>query len=64
MSKLKSYKKNQELKTIKEAPRPSGIACTEPDCPGEMMIGQPDVNHPKLDLKRAKCGVCGWLGWV
>ena len=62
MTKLKDYDKNQEAK----APQPefisSGIACR--DCGNEMMIGKPIVNHPELDLQRAACEVCGWLGWV
>jgi hypothetical protein len=34
-------------------------------CPGEMMILYPNEKHPELtELKRAKCSLCGWKGWV
>ena len=61
---LKSYDENQQSKTFVVAPKPSGVACAEKDCPGEMMIVQPEINHPELDLKRAVCNICFWKGWV
>lgn len=63
--KLKKYKDHQEkVSPITEKPASSGVACDEKKCKGEMMIHQPEVNHPELTLKRASCGECGWLGWV
>jgi hypothetical protein len=65
VSKLKAYDQHQkETVPGPEAPLPSGIACTESDCPGEMMIVQPEQKHPELPLRRALCGRCGWRGWV
>lgn len=75
MPKLKAYEKNQELKTIREAPESSGVACTEPKCPGELMISVPHQVHYsvgragepgaiKSGLVRAACGECDWRGWV
>jgi hypothetical protein len=65
MAKLKKYETHQKKVVPKpKKPLPSGIACTEDWCDGEMMINQPDENHPELPLKRAICGKCGWRGWV
>ena len=62
MAKLKSYKDNQ--KVLAKESKKSGVACDEKKCKGEMMIWQPEINHPELTLKRASCGKCGWRGWV
>lgn len=75
MPKLKSYEESQALKTIREAPDPTGVACTETKCKGEMMwmkprevhyqfgrAGEPDA--VKSGMFRAVCGECGWRGWV
>ena len=58
-------------------PEPSGVACPEvkssvreKDCPGEMMIQQPPVNHESLKhddgqpFQRAVCSVCRYRGWA
>lgn len=45
-------------------PTPSGVACTEKKCLGEMMWQEPQQQHPQLpELHRAACGECGWRGW-
>jgi len=73
MTKLKDYDANMENRVPKpKPPLPSGIACTEKKCKGEMMIIVPEQNHPELPhpdeklppLKRAVCSKCGWRGWV
>jgi hypothetical protein len=62
---LKEYSKHQkEVVPKKETPKSSGVACAEKKCKGEMMIWQPEINHPELPLKRVSCGECGWKGWV
>lgn len=62
---LKKYNTNQKERIKKEPPTPSGVACDEKKCSGEMMIGIPVVHHPELkELRRAECGVCKWKGWV
>jgi len=76
MPKLKTYKANQRKKTP-DAPKgePSGVACAEKKCEGEMMIVQPVEEHYtkgragepgaiKSALKRAVCNECNWKGWV
>ena len=59
---MKKYNDNQKVK--KEEVVASGVACDEKDCDGEMMIIIPEQIHPELGFKRARCSVCGWLGWV
>lgn len=67
---LRKYKTEQAKKTKKEqaANRPSvptGVACTERGCEGEMMWMEPRRKHPELrELARAICGKCGWRGWI
>ena len=63
---LKTYAANQEKKTPKpEKPTPSGVACTEKKCHGEMMWREPREMHPEITtLDRADCSKCGWRGWV
>ena len=62
---LKKYNKHQSDKIPeKKKSLKSGVACDEKKCKGEMMIWQPEVNHPELLLKRASCEKCGWKGWV
>ena len=63
---LKTYKANQKKKIAQpEKPTPSGVACTEHKCHGEMMWREPREVHPELNaLDRADCGKCGWRGWV
>lgn len=62
---LKKYGDNQKQLT-KDLPKslPSGVACDEKKCDGELMTSQPENKHPELPLKRASCGKCGWKGWV
>lgn len=66
MPKLKRYEDNMKQQAPVEVwVTPSGIACTEPKCTGEMMVKTPVEKHPELkDLRRAKCAECGWRGWV
>jgi len=63
---LKKYGEHQKkVVPTPEKPKSSGVACDEPKCSGEMMIKQPEVNHPEMpQLKRAVCGKCSWRGWV
>ena len=63
---LKTYKANQQKKIPKpDKPTPSGVACSEGKCKGEMMWREPRETHPELrELDRAACGKCGWRGWV
>ena len=68
---LKLYEQLQEEKTKEQKERelksrePSGAACTEPKCEGEMMFLVPYKVHPEYNkLKRAICGECGWRGWI
>lgn len=62
---LKKYEEVQKAKTPKPPkPTPSGVACTEKKCRGEMMFMEPREIHPEIPkLNRAACGKCGWLGW-
>lgn len=75
MPKLKNYETHQKEVVPETEKLPSGVACTEPKCKGEMMIQVPHQGHYssgrkgepgaiKTDLLRAICGECGWLGWV
>lgn len=68
MAALKKYKDNQSEKITAKAPEASGVACTEKDCKGELMIQRPAIYQEnrgsRTGLKRAICGVCGWMGWV
>ena len=76
MSKLKTYKANQKTSAPKAIERePSGVACDEKGCNGEMMMVVPHEPHyfqgragepgaVKSGLRRAICGACGWRGWV
>ena len=63
---LKTYAANMKKKTPEPVkPTPSGVACTEKKCHGEMMWREPRETHPELsELDRADCGKCGWMGWV
>lgn len=61
---LIKYSDNQKSKVKEEEFEPSGIACGNHKCKGEMMIYQPVNKHPTLPLKRARCGICKWLGWI
>jgi hypothetical protein len=67
---LRDYHKEQAKKTkaeraVLEPATPSGVACTEPQCNGEMNWLEPRVKHPQLKaLARAGCKKCGWRGWV
>ena len=61
---LKKYGEHQKKVTPKSKSLPSGVACDELKCSGEMMVEQPEVTHPELPLKRASCGKCRWKGWV
>ncbi len=63
---LKTYTATQKAKTPKPPrPTPSGTACTEKKCKGEMMWREPKEMHPEfLKLARAYCGKCKWRGWV
>lgn len=62
---LKEYKAAQKDKTpTPAAATPSGVACTEKTCDGEMMYVEPPQRHPEIpSLRRAVCGKCGWRGW-
>ena len=63
---LKTYTANMKAKIPKPPkPVPSGIACSEKKCPGEMMWREPRVKHPEQPkLARADCAKCGWRGWA
>ena len=63
---LKTYAANMKKKTPEtDKPTPSGVACTEKKCKGEMLWREPRETHPELpELDRADCGECGWMGWV
>lgn len=63
---LKKYESVQKEKVPpSQTPTPSGVACTEPKCGGEMMYVEPRQEHPQMpQLNRAICGECGWRGWV
>ena len=63
---LKTYTANQKAKTPKPTkPTPSGVACTEKKCEGEMMWVEPREPHPEQSqLSLAYCGECRWRGWV
>jgi len=72
---LRTYVENSSLKSTREEPEASHVACDEKDCKGEMMITVPHIEHYsvgrpgeagaiKTELLRASCGECGWLGWV
>ena len=69
--KLKKYNTHQKTKLPKKKTEPSGVACDEKKCKGEMMIQLPIVEHysegragepgaVKSDLRRAVCDTCGW----
>ncbi len=66
MPKLKDYQKTQAAKLPEpQKPTPTGVACTEIRCKGQMMWREPRETHPELpELDRADCKKCGWLGWV
>ena len=63
---LKKYNQNINKKIPQEKkPVSSGVACSEVNCKGEMLIKAPEIKHPEIPtLKRAVCGKCGWRGWV
>lgn len=63
--KLTSYTVANKKKTPKpNVPTPSGVACGEKKCSGEMLYVEPRVIHPEFpDLNRAICEECGWRGW-
>ena len=63
---LRSYTKAQSTKIPKPLkPTPSGTACSEKKCPGEMLWREPKESHPEFPkLARADCGKCKWRGWV
>ncbi len=63
---LKAYVANAKAKTPKPPkPTPSGVACTEKKCEGEMLWGEPRESHPEQPkLALAHCGKCNWRGWV
>ena len=63
---LRSYSVNANAKKPKPPkPTPSGVACTEKKCEGEMMWREPKELHPEFPkLARADCGECKWRGWV
>lgn len=63
---LKKYEDVQREKVPSPPrPTPSGVACTEPRCRGEMMYVEPRQRHPELKvLERAVCNKCGWRGWI
>jgi hypothetical protein len=63
---LKKYSTNMNSKApVEEWTDPSGVACDEKKCKGEMIMSSPIKNHAELpNLRRAKCNICGWLGWV
>lgn len=69
---LKDYTEEQAKKTEqKVAARgpvtPTGVACPEKHCDGEMYWTEPREKHPQLkELARAMCndGECRWKGWV
>ncbi len=66
---LKNYNKEQVKKTKKETAAqrpdaPTGVACPERQCDGEMCWRTPRLKHPQLpELARAVCQECGWRGW-
>ena len=67
---LKDYAEEQTKKTETEraalAPAvPTGVACTETWCAGEMCWMEPRKKHPQYkELARALCQKCGWKGWI
>lgn len=67
---LKNYEKEQARKTkreqaAREPAAPTGVACTERHCDGEMYWMEPRKKHPQLkELARAVCPECGWRGWI
>ncbi len=63
---LKTYTSSQKSKAPKPSkPTPSGVACTEVKCHGEMMWREPKEQHPEHPkLALAYCSKCGWRGWV
>ena len=67
---LRNYEKEQVKKTKKERSAnrptvPTGVACTDRGCNGEMMWTETRRKHPELkELARAICGKCGWKGWI
>lgn len=62
---LRTYEANRKTKTSKpQTPTPSGTACDEKRCKGEMLWRNPREVHPETPkLNRADCGKCGWAGW-
>ena len=75
MTKLKKYHDHQKEKQPARISESSGVACTEINCPGEMMKQVPYEEHYshgrlgetgaiKSGMVRAICNVCGWRGWV
>jgi hypothetical protein len=62
---MRKYEDVQKEKILAPLlPTPSGVGCTEEWCDGEMMYVEPALWHPELpQLRRAKCGECGWNGW-
>lgn len=62
---LKTYAATQKAKMpVPKTPTPSGTACSENKCKGEMLFREPREKHPEFpELNRADCGECGWMGW-
>ncbi len=62
---LKTYAATQKAKApVPKKPTPSGTACAEKKCKGEMLWREPREVHPEMPkMNRADCGVCGWMGW-
>ncbi len=77
-TKLQPYEAHQAEQAPEAEAEPSGVACTQRRCKGEMMVqlvggraedgyargraGEPGA--VKNGTRRALCGVCGWRGWV
>lgn len=64
MAKLKRYDERMaEAAPAEVFDGASGVGC--PNCAGEMLWRRPAQEHPELrGLRRARCGACGWRGWV
>ncbi len=63
---LRPYEEVQAERTpVTEPLTPTGVACTELECDGEMGWLNPRQGHAQIrTLNRAYCMICGWRGWI